>query len=91
MLFIEMGKNFMAAILVYANYRDCQIGITGGHIEIMLILDVAKLELTGGHIEIMLVIARSCVVSLVVSGASCLLVHSIKLCAASLARSMTTI
>ena len=33
-----------------------KIELTGGHIEIMLIIEMAKIELTDGHIEIMLII-----------------------------------
>ena len=40
----------------YAKYRDCQNRITGGHIGIMLIIEMAKIELTGGHIGFMLII-----------------------------------
>ena len=42
----------------YANYRDGQNRINGGHIEIgiMLIIEMAKIELIGGHIGFMLII-----------------------------------
>ena len=29
---------------------------TGGHIEIMLVIEITKIKLTGGHIELMLII-----------------------------------
>ena len=38
----------------FAIYRDCQNRMTGGHIEIMLIIEITKLVLFGGHIGIML-------------------------------------
>ena len=55
----------------YAKYRHCQIEfieiakkklkitkieLTGGHIGIMLNIDIAQIELTGGHIGITLII-----------------------------------
>ena len=40
----------------YTKYTHCLNRITAGHIEIMLIIEITKLELTGDHIEIMLII-----------------------------------
>ena len=31
-------------------------GLTGGHIKIMLIIEIAKTELPGGHIGIMVIV-----------------------------------
>ena len=33
-----------------------KIKSTGGHIKIMLVIEMAKIKLTGGHIEFMLII-----------------------------------
>ena len=33
-----------------------KIESTGGHIKIMLVIEIAKIKLTGGHIEFMLII-----------------------------------
>ena len=33
-----------------------KIESTGGHIKIMLVIEITKLKLTGGHIEFMLII-----------------------------------
>ena len=33
-----------------------KIELTGGHIKIMLVIEITKIKLTGGHIEFMLVI-----------------------------------
>ena len=33
-----------------------KIESTGGHIKIMLVIEITKIELTGGHIELMLII-----------------------------------
>ena len=41
----------------YANYMITKLELTGGHIGIMLIIEIAKIEFTGGHIGIMLFIA----------------------------------
>ena len=52
MLIIEMAK-----IESTANYRDGQNRkSTGGHIKIMLVIEITKIKLTGGHIEFMLII-----------------------------------
>ena len=32
------------------------IELTGGHIKIMLVIEITKIKLTGGHIEFMLII-----------------------------------
>ena len=40
----------------YTKYTHCLNRITGGHIEIMLIIEMAKIEFTGGHIGFMLII-----------------------------------
>ena len=40
---------------IYANYRDGHKS-TGGHIKIMLVIEITKIKLTGGHIEFMLII-----------------------------------
>ena len=40
----------------YANYRDCQNRITCGHIRIMIIIEITKIELTVDHIGIMLLL-----------------------------------
>ena len=40
----------------YTKYTHCLNRITGGHIEIMLIIEMAKIELIGGHIGFMLII-----------------------------------
>ena len=44
--------------ITYAIYTDGKIRTPfyGGHIEIMLLIQIETLELTGGHIEIMLFI-----------------------------------
>ena len=36
---------------IYANCRDGQNRITGGHIKIMLVTEITKIKLTGGHIK----------------------------------------
>ena len=58
MLIIEMAKIELIKrpYWNYANYRDGQIELTGGHIEIMLIKDITNKELTDGHIGNMLII-----------------------------------
>ena len=33
-----------------------KIGSTGGHIKIMLVIEISKIKLTGGHIELILII-----------------------------------
>ena len=33
-----------------------KIELTGGHIKIMLVIEITKIKLTGGHIEFMLII-----------------------------------
>ena len=33
-----------------------KIESTGGHIKIMLLIEITKIKLTGGHIELMLII-----------------------------------
>ena len=33
-----------------------KIESTGGHIKIMLVIEITKIKLTGGHIELMLII-----------------------------------
>ena len=33
-----------------------KIESTGGHIKIMLVLEITKIKLTGGHIEFMLIV-----------------------------------
>ena len=33
-----------------------KIESTGGHIKVMLVIDITKIKLTGGHIEFMLII-----------------------------------
>ena len=40
----------------YTKYTHCLNRISGGHIEIMLIIEMAKIELIGGHIGIKLII-----------------------------------
>ena len=41
--------------MIYAIYRDGK-KFAGGHIEIMLFIEIAKLELTGSHVGTMLFI-----------------------------------
>ena len=52
MLIVEMANKEINRRLywIYANYRD------GGHIKIMLVVEIPKLKLNGGHIEFMLII-----------------------------------
>ena len=33
-----------------------KIESTGGHIKIMLVIEISKIKLTGGHIELMLIV-----------------------------------
>ena len=40
----------------YPNYRDFRLKLTGGHIRIMLIIEIVKVELTGRHTGFMLII-----------------------------------
>ena len=43
----------------YTNYRDYRIRINDGHIDIMLIIEITKMELIMGHIGNILIIETS--------------------------------
>ena len=58
MLIIEMANIEInrRQYWIYANCRDGQNRSTGGHIKIMLVIEITKIKLTGGHIEFILII-----------------------------------